>query len=136
MGSTAVRSNGAASKPDVGQVDMKLEVVVIPVSDVDRAKEFYGGLGWRPDADFNSEDGRAVQFTPRGSGCSVHFGRNYTSAAPGSVQNLFLVVSDLKAARDELVRRGVKVTDAFHFAGLNRIDPTRRLSGASPDWPS
>jgi catechol 2,3-dioxygenase-like lactoylglutathione lyase family enzyme len=88
MGSTAVRSNSAAGEPGVGQVDMRLEVVAIPVSDVDRAKEFYGSLGWRLDADFSSDDGRVVQFTPPGSQCSVHFGRNYTSAPPGSAQNL------------------------------------------------
>ena len=99
-------------------MDMKLEVVVVPVSDVDRAKEFYGGLGWRLDADFAAGDGwRVVQFTPPGSGCSVIFGRDVTAAAPGSAQGLYLVVSDIEAARDELLGRGVEVGEVFHDAG-------------------
>jgi catechol 2,3-dioxygenase-like lactoylglutathione lyase family enzyme len=96
----------------MGQVDMKLEVITIPVSDIDRAKEFYEGLGWRLDADFRNGDVRAVQFTPPGSQCSIHFGRN----ASGSAQGLFLIVSDIQAARDELVGRGVKVSEVFHYA--------------------
>ena len=97
--------------------DMKLEVIVIPVSDVDRAKKFYGGLGWRLDADFASGDvWRAVQFTPPGSGASVIFGTNLTPAAPGSAQGLYLIVSDIEAARQELLRRGVKVSETFHSA--------------------
>ena len=96
-------------------VDLKLEVVVIPVSDVDRAKEFYGSLGWRLDADFPFDNGfRVVQFTPPGSACSIQFGTNITSAAPGSAQGLYLVVSDIEAARDELVARGVEVSEVFH----------------------
>ena len=99
----------------VARVDMKLEVVVIPVSDVDRAKGFYGRLGWRLDADFAFDNGfRVVQFTPPGSGASVQFGTNVTSVAPGSAQNLYLVVSDLVAARDRLVARGVNVSEMFH----------------------
>jgi catechol 2,3-dioxygenase-like lactoylglutathione lyase family enzyme len=99
-------------------MDMKLEVVVVPVSDVDRAKEFYGGLGWRLDAEFAAPDGwRVVQFTPPGSGCSVIFGRNVTAAAPGSAQGLYLIVSDIGAARDELLRRGAEVGEVFHAAG-------------------
>ena len=98
--------------------DMKLEVIVIPVSDVDRAKRFYGGLGWRLDADFASgSDWRAVQFTPPGSGASVIFGTNLTAAAPGSAQGLYLVVSDIEAARKELLRRGVRISEAFHDGG-------------------
>jgi catechol 2,3-dioxygenase-like lactoylglutathione lyase family enzyme len=98
--------------------DMRLEVIVIPVSDVDRAKRFYGGLGWRLDADFASgDDWRAVQFTPPGSGASVIFGKNVTAAAPGSAQGLYLVVSDIEAARQDLLRRGVKVSETFHGAG-------------------
>jgi catechol 2,3-dioxygenase-like lactoylglutathione lyase family enzyme len=90
----------------VARVDMKLEVVIIPVSDVDRAKEFYGRLGWRLDADFaHGDDWRAIQFTPPGSGCSVIFGKNVTAAAPGSAQGLYLIVSDIEAARDELLPR-------------------------------
>jgi catechol 2,3-dioxygenase-like lactoylglutathione lyase family enzyme len=133
MSTTEVRSNDATSEASVGKVDMKLEVVAIPVSDVDRAKEFYGGLGWRLDADFSKSDGRVVQFTPPGSGCSVHFGTNITSAAPGSAQGLFLIVSDVQAAREELVRRGVEVSEVFHYAGFNRVDSDARLSGPAPD---
>ena len=99
--------------------DMKLEVVVIPVSDVDRAKRFYGGLGWRLDADFAAagDDFRVIQFTPPGSGCSIIFGKNVTAAEPGSAQGLYLIVSDVAAARDELLGRGVAVGEVFHDAG-------------------
>ena len=113
MSSTAIRSKGETADTRGGQVDMKLEVITIPVSDVDRAKEFYGGLGWRLDADFSNGGERAVQFTPPGSQCSIHFG---SPNAPGSAQGVFLVVSDIQAARDELVRRGVEVSEVFHFA--------------------
>ena len=99
-----------------GKVDLKLEAITIPVSDIDRAKEFYAGLRWRLDADFTHGDERVVQFTPPGSPGSVIFGTNGTSAAPGSVQNLFLIVSDIEAARDELVARGVEVSEVFHYA--------------------
>jgi catechol 2,3-dioxygenase-like lactoylglutathione lyase family enzyme len=99
-------------------VDMKFEVVVIPVSDVDRAKEFYGNLGWRLDADYdNGNDFRVIQFTPPGSGCSVIFGKNVTAAAPGSAQGMYLIVSDIAAARDELLSRGVEISEVFHDAG-------------------
>jgi catechol 2,3-dioxygenase-like lactoylglutathione lyase family enzyme len=101
-------------KPGVAIVDTKLEVIVIPVSDVDRAKEFYGRLGWRLDGDFNGDDWRALQFTPPGSGCSIIFGKNITSAAPGSTQGLYLIVSDIEAARKELLDRGVQVSEVFH----------------------
>jgi catechol 2,3-dioxygenase-like lactoylglutathione lyase family enzyme len=102
----------------VAQVDMKLEVVVIPVSDVDRAKEFYGGLGWRLDADFAAgDDFRVIQFTPPGSGCSVIFGKNVTAATPGSAQGLYLIVPDIQAARNELLGRGVEISEVFHDAG-------------------
>src|SRR5262245_66467365 len=100
-------------------VDLKLEVVVIPVSDVDRAKRFYEGLGWRLDADFpGAGNFRVVQMTPPGSPCSIHFGQGITAAAPGSVKNLYLVVSDIEAARAELMSRGVNVSETFHFAGF------------------
>ena len=96
---------------------MKLEVVVIPVSDVDRAKEFYARLGWRLDADVAAgDDFRLIQFTPPGSGCSVQFGTNLTSAAPGSLQSTYLIVSDIATTRDELAKSGVEVTDVFHCA--------------------
>ena len=111
MSTNVVRS----MDPRVARVDLKLEVVVIPVSDVDRAKEFYGKLGWRLDADFRFDNGfRVVEFTPPGSPCSIQFGTNMTSAVPGSVQSLYLVVSDIEAARGELVARGVEVSDVFH----------------------
>jgi catechol 2,3-dioxygenase-like lactoylglutathione lyase family enzyme len=116
MSNTEMRNATEASSART--LDMKLEIVVIPVSDVDRAKRFYGGLGWRLDADFAAgDDYRVIQFTPPGSGCSVIFGRNVTAAAPGSAQGLYLIVSDIKAARDELLARGVKVSDVFHDAG-------------------
>src|SRR6201996_1031651 len=103
-----------ASQASVGKVDMKFEIVVIPVSDVDRAKEFYSGLGWRLDADYDSgKDFRIIQFTPPGSGCSVIFGKNVTAAAPGSAQGLYLIVTDIVAARNNLLRRGVKVGEVF-----------------------
>lgn len=95
--------------------DLKLEVVVIPVADVDRAKKFYQGLGWRLDADFAFDNGfRVVQFTPPGSGCSVQFGTKITTAEPGSAQGLYLVVSDIEAARGELAKRGAEVSEVFH----------------------
>src|ERR1700751_3075201 len=101
----------------VARVDMKFEIVVIPVSDVDRAKEFYGRLGWRLDADYDSgSDFRVIQFTPSGSACSIIFGENVTGANPGSAQGLYLVVSDIAAARDELLARGVEISDVFHGA--------------------
>ena len=115
MSTNAVPRNDATSDATVARVSMKLEAVVIPVSDVDRAKEFYGRLGWRLDADFRFDNGfRVVQFTPPGSGCSVQFGANITSAVPGSAQGLYLVVSDIEAARNELAARSVNVSDVFH----------------------
>ena len=115
MSSTQMRSETAIETPRAQRVDMKLEVVVIPVSDVDRAKRFYSNLGWRLDADFAAgDDWRVIQFTPPGSGCSVIFGKNVTAAAPGSAQGLYLIVSDIKDARDELLRRGVGISDVFH----------------------
>jgi catechol 2,3-dioxygenase-like lactoylglutathione lyase family enzyme len=114
MSTTEDRSD-AVGTARVKTVDLKLEVVVIPVSDVDRAKQFYGGLGWRLDADFSYDNGfRIVQFTPPGSAASVQFGTDVTSGAPGSAQNLYLIVSDIDAARDELVAGGAEVTEVFH----------------------
>src|SRR3954447_9693946 len=99
-------------------IDMKLEIVVIPVSDVERAKEFYNRLGWRLDADFAAgDDFRVIQFTPPGSACSVILGKNVTAAAPGSAQGLYLIVPDIKAAREQLRARGVEVSEVFHSAG-------------------
>ena len=118
MSSAQVRSGTAIETPGARTVDMKLEVVVIPVSDVDRAKRFYDGLGWRLDADVSRGDGfRVVQFTPPGSPCSIIFGTGVTSAAAGSAQGLHLIVSDIEAARAELVDRGVDVSDVFHRTG-------------------
>ena len=136
MSSTAVGSGPATNGTRVGTVDLKLEVVTIPVSNVERAKEFYGGLGWRLDADFTAGDEHVVQFTPPGSQCSIHFGTNLTTVAPGSAQGLLLIVSDLQAARAELLAHGVDVSEVYHLAGFNRVDPSRRLSGPSPERPS
>jgi len=112
-------------------IDMKLEVVVIPVSDIDRAKRFYGNLGWRLDADFvRGDEFRAVQVTPPGSSCSVHFGTGITSAVPGSARGLYLVVSDIVAARAQLLERGAAVGEVFHRAvgegPHSGPDPARR----------
>ena len=121
--------------------DWKLEVVVIPVSNVDRAKAFYARLGWRLDADFTSgDDWRVIQFTPPGSACSVIFGNNVTAAAPGSVRGLYLIVADLEAARRDLLDRGVEVSAPFHGAGDVHAGPDEpylfgsvRVSGADPN---
>jgi catechol 2,3-dioxygenase-like lactoylglutathione lyase family enzyme len=119
-------------------VDMKLEIVIIPVSDVARAKDFYAKLGWRLDADFAAgDDWHAVQFTPPASGCSIIFGKNVTAAAPGSAQGLYLIVSDIEAARKELLGRGVAVTEVFHgrneFAGPDEPYLFGRLRVTGPD---
>jgi len=115
---TQVRNEAAIKTATARGVDMKLEIVVIPVSDVDRAKSFYSNLGWRLDADFaDGDDFRVMQFTPPGSGCSVIFGKNVTAAAPGSAKGLYLIVSDIEAARAELLGRGVKTSEVFHDAG-------------------
>jgi catechol 2,3-dioxygenase-like lactoylglutathione lyase family enzyme len=120
-------------------VDMRLEVVVVPVSDVDRAKRFYVGLGWRLDADFRGDDDfRVVQLTPPGSACSVIFGTGVTSAAPGSADGLQLVASDIDAAREELMNRGVDVTDVFHDAGgvFHHAGSAARAQGPAPNHKS
>ncbi|MCK1742827.1 VOC family protein [Bradyrhizobium sp. 139] len=131
----------AAAKPLTSRsIDLKLEVIVIPVSDVDRAKAFYTRLGWRLDADFASGDEwRVIQFTPPGSACSVIFGKNVTPSAPGSARGLYLIVSDLEAARQDLLDRGIEVSEPFHGAGdvhAGRDEPylfgSVRISGADP----
>jgi catechol 2,3-dioxygenase-like lactoylglutathione lyase family enzyme len=127
MSTTATRSKDATTDARVGKVDMKLEVVTIPVSDADRATKFYLSLGWRQDV--TPPGSGVVQFTPPGSSCSIQFGTNRTSAAPGSAQNQFLIVSDIQAARDDLTRRGVKVSEIFHLATGGQAsgpDPERR----------
>ena len=126
---------------NAAKLDLKLEIVIIPVSDVDRAKEFYTRLGWRLDADFASgDDFRVMQFTPPGSACSVIFGKNVTAAAPGSAQGLYLIVSDIAAAREELLGRGVKISEVFHDANgvyAGKDDPylfgRLRVSGRDPE---
>ena len=137
MSTTGDRSSDASGTASGKDVDLKLEVVVIPVSDVDRAKEFYGRLGWRLDADFPFDNGfRVVQFTPAGSGCSIQFGTNITSAAPGSAQGLYLIVADIEAARDELVARGAEVSEVFHAgtpgAQFQPDGTSGRVSGPAP----
>jgi catechol 2,3-dioxygenase-like lactoylglutathione lyase family enzyme len=140
MSSTRVRGEAAVETARARPVGMKLEVIVIPVADVDRAKSFYGNLGWRLDADFEADDDwRVVQFTPPGSGCSVIFGTNVTAAEPGSARGLYLVVSDIEEARDALLRRGVAVGEVFHggdaHAGADEpyLFGRRRTSGPDPD---
>jgi len=138
MSNTRVRGETTIETPKAWKVEMKLEVVVIPVSDVDRAKRFYGGLGWRLDADFViGDEFRIVQFTPPGSPGSIHFGTALTGiapAAPGSAQGLYLVVSDIEAARAELVDRGVDMSEVFHRGGrgdrLSGPDPARHSYGS------
>jgi catechol 2,3-dioxygenase-like lactoylglutathione lyase family enzyme len=126
MSTNGVR-NDAATTAGVARIDMKLEVVVIPVSDVDRAKEFYGRIGWRCDADRSTgEDFRLIQFTPPGSWCSVQFGKNLVSATPGSAKG-FLIVSDIVVARDQLIAAGVEVGEFFHDG------PEGRGSGLHPE---
>ena len=132
-GQTVLATANAAS------VDMKLEIVVLPVADVDRAKAFYGGLGWRLDADFADGDNfRVIQFTPPGSPASVIFGKNVTAAAPGSAQGLYLIVSDIAAARDDLLARGVEIGEIFHggdgvYAGPDEPYLFGRVRVSGPD---
>ena len=141
MSSTQMSKEHATQIPNAATVDLKLEVVVIPVADVDRAKRFYGSLGWRLDADFAFDNGvRVVQFTPPGSGCSVQFGTNITSAAPGSAQGLYLIVSEIEAARDEIVARGAEISEVFHAgtpgAQFRRDGASGRVIGPAPDHAS
>ena len=128
------------SDPKAKPVDMKFEIVIVPVSDIDRAKAFYSKLGWRLDAEFvNGNDFRILQFTPPGSGCSVIFGKNVTAAAPGSAQGLYLIVSDVESARRELLDRGIEVSEVFHnegvFAGADEpyLFGRVRVSGPDPE---
>ena len=134
MSSTQMSNVHDIQNPAAATVDLKLEVVIIPVSDVDRAKRFYESLGWRLDADFaRGEDWRAVQLTPPGSPCSVIFGKGVTTAVPGSVQGTFLIVDDIEAARSELIRQGVDVSEVFHFDATLRVVGTEgRVAGPGP----
>jgi catechol 2,3-dioxygenase-like lactoylglutathione lyase family enzyme len=129
------------SSTQVRGADFKLEIVIIPVSDFDRAKRFYSSLGWRLDAEFaKGDEFRIIQFTPPGSGCSIIFGKNVTAATPGSAQGLYLIVSNIEAARDELLGRGIKVSEVFHDAGDVHTGPDEpylfgrvRVSGPDPE---
>jgi len=135
MSSTQTGHQQAAKIPTAAAVDLKLEVVILPVSDVDRAKRFYQSLGWRLDADFASgDDWRVVQLTPPGSPCSVFVGKGLTTAAPGSVQGNFLVVDDVEKARAELAGYGVDVSDVFHFENnlIRAIGTKGHLPGPDP----
>jgi catechol 2,3-dioxygenase-like lactoylglutathione lyase family enzyme len=135
MSSVDVSSETAAGAPPVKAGEFRLEAVVVPVSDVDRAKEFYSGLGWRLDADVaNGEEFRIVQFTPPGSGCSIQFGTNIAAGAPGSVQSLYLIVADIDAARKELLARSVEVSEVFHEgAPGSRFHEPGRVPGLADD---
>jgi catechol 2,3-dioxygenase-like lactoylglutathione lyase family enzyme len=132
MSNVLERGNAASETAVVSTVDLKLEVVAIPVEDMERAKRFYGGLGWRLDADFPvGDDFRVVQFTPPGSPTSIHFGIGITTSAPGSAKGLYLVVSDIEATRADLVKRGAQVSEIYHRTGpgqpaINGRDPERR----------
>jgi catechol 2,3-dioxygenase-like lactoylglutathione lyase family enzyme len=136
MSADKTTGNGATAK-----IDTKFEIAVIPVSDVSRAKDFYDKLGWRLDADFDSgNDFQVVQFTPPGSSCSVIFGKNVTAAAPGSAQGMYLIVSDIASAREDLLARGVQISEVFHDAAGKYAGPDEpylfgrlRASGADPE---
>jgi predicted enzyme related to lactoylglutathione lyase len=140
MSTIEQRSEAALATKRALAVDVKFEVVVVPVSDVDRAKAFYEKLGWRLDADFAAgDDWRVIQFTPPGSSSSVIFGKNVTAAAPGSTQGLYLIVSDIEGARNELLARGVAVSEVFHSDGVNvgtdapYLVGRHRVGGADPE---
>jgi len=137
MTTSEAARNGASGAARVASIDLKLEAFVIPVGDVDRSKQFYATLGWRLDADFSFDNGfRVVQFTPPGSECSVQFGANITPAAPGSAHGIYLIVSDIDAARAELVTRGVEVSAVFHAgtpgAQFQPDGPSGRVNGPAP----
>jgi catechol 2,3-dioxygenase-like lactoylglutathione lyase family enzyme len=129
MSSTQTSPGASTATPEAGTIDMKLEVITIPVSDLDRSKSFYERLGWRLDADFDLGNGvRVVQFTPTHSECSIGFGSGFLKAEPGSIERMELVVSDIEEAREDLIRRGVEVSDFFHKgeAGFEPgLDPNR-----------
>ena len=131
MATSSAINNEPVGGASGAKVDMKFEVIVIPVADVARSKAFYTKLGWRLDADFPFDNGfRVVQFTPPGSGCSVQFGTKITTAAPGSAQGLYLIVSDIEAAQKEIAAHGIKVTEVFHGSPFN---PDARISGPDPE---
>jgi catechol 2,3-dioxygenase-like lactoylglutathione lyase family enzyme len=123
MSSTDVTSDSGATSAPPKPGEMKLEVIPLPVSDADRAKEFYARLGWRLDADLTFGDVRVVQFTPPGSGCSISFGKGLTSAEPGSAERLEVAVVDIDAAREELIGNGAEVSEPFHRDDDGSIAP-------------
>jgi catechol 2,3-dioxygenase-like lactoylglutathione lyase family enzyme len=139
MSTNDAATGTAASKAKAAPVDMKFEIVVIPVSDAGRAKDFYAKLGWRLDADYaHADDFRVIQFTPPGSGCSLIFGKNVTAATPGSAQGLYLIVSNIEEARNELLARGVEVSEIFHgandaYAGSDEPYIFGRIRVSGPD---
>jgi catechol 2,3-dioxygenase-like lactoylglutathione lyase family enzyme len=134
MSGTQMSKEPASPVTKPATSDLKLEVVILPVSDVDRTKAFYSGLGWRIDGDFVDGDWRAMQMTPPGSPCSIIFGKGVTSAAPGSVQGNFLIVDDVDAARAELKEKGVDVSEVFHFGGPLQVYTTQgRVAGRHPE---
>lgn len=142
MSNTQMHGDTISKTMPTQTIDMKFEIVVIPVSDVDRAKRFYTDMGWRLDADYAAPDGgfRVIQFTPPNSGCSVIFGKNVTGAAPGSAQGLYLIVSDIEAARRELLHRGVEISEVFHdaagvYAGADEpyLFGRLRIEGRDPE---
>ena len=135
MNSAQSSNQLSTQAPSPATAELKLEVVIIPVADVDRAKRFYSALGWRLDADFaTGEDWRVVQLTPPGSPCSIIFGKGITTAVPGSVQGTFLIVSDIEVARAALIERGAGVSEVFHFdGGLHVVGTNGRVSGHDPE---
>jgi catechol 2,3-dioxygenase-like lactoylglutathione lyase family enzyme len=138
MTTTQASPSDATLGGNVKVTELKLEVVVIPVSDIDRAKAFYGGLGWRLDADFSFDNGfKIVQFTPPGSPASIQFGTDMTSSAPGSAENLYLIVADLETARAQLAAHGAAVSEVFHAgapgAQFQPAGATGQLTGPAPD---
>ena len=137
MSGTATSEQTAGAKPAVQGVDMRLEVVVLPVADVEESKDFYTKLGWRLDADLAAPNGfRAVQLTPPHSKASIIFGSGLTSAAPGSIDTILLAVDDVEAARSELIARGVEVTDVYQGAGFDRANKDARVAGRDPNGTS
>jgi catechol 2,3-dioxygenase-like lactoylglutathione lyase family enzyme len=135
----SIPMRAATVAPQMEPLEMRIEVIVLPVTDADRAKRFYAALGWSLDIDTaTGDDFRIIQFTPPGSGCSVMFGKGITNAAPGSAQNLHLVVSDLEAAREQLLRRGIEVSDPFHDAGgiFHRTGAEGHAPGPNPQHKS
>ncbi|WP_239482732.1 VOC family protein [Paraburkholderia sp. C35] len=135
MENALMQQGHEADIPAAGVFDMKIEIVVIPVTDADRAKRFYSALGWQLDLDYSAgDDYRVIQFTPPGSGCSVMFGKNMTVAAPGSLQAVHLVVSDIEVARNELTRRGIVISEPFHDTGgvFHHSDGKEVVDGLNP----